>query len=342
MATLKAMPMPRSSPSRRHHDPPSRRGRTRRFFSRPWWQGASGLLAVLGIVISILALDGNDEKKKEDRASGSPAGPTAAAIGASPPSSVPSSPVVPAPIVKVVVELNPLKMGSDTLSEIAGRNQDWLIPAGRPVKGSPERAGEQIQFYEFARARGGVSLNRVFISATVQSLTEGAVYLRNMRLSELNCPAPVKGTRIWLGGGADPLQPRAVLIDLSAKRPRPWYFPGGLPGTLEMPPGNPPKGQRPFGFGLKKDDSETFDVVATLSSRKSCQFKLVIDAVLSGESREITIDDAGKPFRVTGDPDFNYWMWNPYGPTEGEGLWSNPGEHSMGTRSPGEVLPETD
>jgi hypothetical protein len=297
---------------------------------------------VLGLIAAALALD-DGGGKKEDQAARASTGPTAAAVGTPPPSAVPSSPTIPpSPIVKVVVELNPLKMGSATLSEIAGRNEDWLVPAGRPVKGAPERAGDQIKFYEFARMRGGVSVNRIFISATVQSLTDGAVYLRNMRLSELTCSAALKGTRIWLGGGADPLRPRAILVDLDAARPRPWYFPDGLPDDLEMPPGDPPKGQRPFGFSLKKDDSETFDVVATLSSRRSCRFKLVIDAVLNGESREITVDDAGKPFRVTGDSDFDYWMWNPYGPTEGEGQWSNPGEHSMGTRGLDEVLAQTD
>jgi hypothetical protein len=59
---------------------------------------------VLSILVAVLALD-NGDGKKEEQASRASAGPTAAAVGTSPPSAVSSSPTTPSPpIVKLAID----------------------------------------------------------------------------------------------------------------------------------------------------------------------------------------------------------------------------------------------
>ncbi|RAY13694.1 hypothetical protein DPM19_18700 [Actinomadura craniellae] len=207
-------------------------------------------------------------------------------------------------------------------------NGTWMVPAGRTVRGTPkvirlgaEENAYKYGFYEFARSYGGVAVNRIFVSVTVQNTAEGAVYLRNLRLVELRCAAALRGTLIKYRGGADPSPPRTILIDLDAPNPRPWYFPRGIGRSLELPPGDPPRGQQPFGFQLGQDRSETFEVVAILATRRSCGFKLVMDTVTDGVKKEYVITDSGRPFRVTGEFDDDAWNFSPpLTPTE-EGGW---------------------
>ncbi|XRQ12170.1 hypothetical protein ACN3XK_15125 [Actinomadura welshii] len=223
-------------------------------------------------------------------------------------------PPVTESVIDVDTNTNPLAMGSVDLQEIYGRNQDWLIPRPQVVEGEPEGGNERPaeNFYRFVKERKGVAVNRLFFGATVQNLTGGAVYLRSMRVTALKCSGPLSGTRVWSGGGADPLTPRAILINLDAPGPVPLYF-SKIPEHWLSPPGNSQinkKKAKTFGFTLPGGGTESYDFVALSYKHRSCSFKLAIAAVVNGQSEEIIIDDDGGPFRVTGDPDHDLWMYD--------------------------------
>ena len=70
---------------------------------------------------------------------------------------------------------------------------------------------------------------------------------------------------------------------------------------------------------------------------------LTIEAVLNGESQQIKIDDHGRPFRVTGDPDNVYWMFDSPDPAR---TWRRPAQADDGSdarfASATDPLTETD
>jgi hypothetical protein len=258
----------------------------------------------------------------------------------------PTRPAVVEPVVKVATDTDPLNLGSEELKEIYGRNQDWLVPRPQVVKGDPRTSGERpaADFYRFVKARSGVSVNRVFFSATMQNLTGGAVYLRSVRVTDLKCAEPLKGTRLWSGGGADPLTPRAILIDLDAAGPTPLHF-SRIPEEWlyrDSPSRIDPRKAKPFGFTLAEGGTESFDIVAVNFKHRSCDFKLAVTAVLNGRSSSMTIDDGGRPFRVTGDPDNDIWMYNPVPGSSTPWSWPGDGADGGATRTADQPLLETD
>jgi hypothetical protein len=238
--------------------------------------------------------------------------------------------------VKIVVETDPNLISA--FGDLLTARPDYVIPQGRAVTGMPRR---NQPFHDFATSLGGVRVNTVFFHVTVQNLADGAVSLENMRVAALKCAAPLKGTRISFEPGAEAAPPRAMMIDLDARSPKPWYFPAGIPQPRssakrgvwhELPPGTPPKGSERFGFTVPKDGTEKFDGLAFVAHR-SCQFTLVIDAVINGKPVEEPITDHGKPFRVTGDLDQQKIMWTGF-------KWTSPDLRL--TYPPGQPLPETD
>lgn len=266
----------------------------------------------------------------------------------SPPSeAAPNTPPATEPLIKVVVDTDPLNLQSHDLQEVYGRNQDWIIPSPRVVQGAPKVEGERIAegFYQFVKQRGGVAANRLFFSITVQNLTGGAALLRSMRVTDLACGPPLKGTRVWSGGGADPLTARVILLDLDAAGPEPLVFPR-VPDDWLFPDGRSridTGSARPFGFTLAEGESEAFDVVTLSFKHRSCRFKLAITATLNGRNEQIVVDDDGAPFAVAGNPGLDYWMYTPGGPPKYR--WSRVGEVPMREgeriRSPGQPLEQT-
>lgn len=313
--------------------------------------GPGFLLAVATIAVVALLIAGGfyvrgrqagDARKRQSAASLS--SPAVAGGGIS----RTTRPPVTEPVIGVVTDTDPLNLGSEQLKEIYGRNQDWMIPRPQIVKGEPKADQERpaAGFYKFVKERGGVAMNRLFFGATVQNLTGGAVYLRSMRVTGLKCGPPLKGTRVWAGGGADPLVPRAVLIDLDASGPTPLYFPRIPEEWLSRSgsAGIDPRKAKPFGFTLPRGGSESFDFVALSFQHRSCEFTLAITAVLNGQSKQITIDDDGRPFRVAGNPGIDYWMYSPSSPPLHQ--WTRPSRAEAGEDQilpgPGPTLAEND
>ncbi|GAA1538307.1 hypothetical protein GCM10009678_20780 [Actinomadura kijaniata] len=236
-------------------------------------------------------------------------------------------PPVTEPVVRVVSDTNPLNMSSPDLKSIYVKQQDWIIPHPRIVRGTPKPGGDRAAhlLYDFVRERGGVAVNRLFFSVTLQNVTGGAVHLRSMRVTGLRCGPPLRGTRVQSGGGTDPLTPRAVLVDLDAAGPAPLVFPR-IPERWLSREGDDEidaKSARPFSYSLPREGSETFDIVALSFEHRSCTFKLAITATLNGESRQITIDDGGAPFAVAGNPSADHWF---YTPGESRFVWTRPGQ----------------
>jgi hypothetical protein len=233
--------------------------------------------------------------------------------------------------LKVLVDTNPFHVSSPDMIEVYARRQEWLLPAGKPVMGDPGFVAEN--FYKFAKSYHGVAVGRLLLGVTIQNLAGGDVYLRSMEVTNLVCGAPAKGIRIFEGGGADPLEPRAIIIDLDAKRPIPLYY----PKTMNLDPAmSTPK---PFGFPVPGNDTAQFDIAALLmKSKRSCSFELAINAVVNGESRTVQITDAGKPFKVAGSLNDTFWMYNGGG---GPATWSGGTVSKPGVRSPSQPLTAT-
>ncbi|MEY9838601.1 hypothetical protein [Streptacidiphilus sp. EB103A] len=234
--------------------------------------------------------------------------------------------------LKVLVDTDPFHASSPDMMEVYGRHQEWLLPAGQTVVGDPGIVAEN--FYKFAESYHGVAVGRLVFGVTIQNLAGGDVYLRSMEVTNLVCGAPMKGIRIFEGGGADPLEPRAIVIDLDAKRPTPLYY----PKTVNLDPAlSTPK---PFGFPVPGNDTVQFDIAALLmKSQRSCSFELAINAVINGESRTVPITDAGKPFKVVGNLNDTFWMYNGGG---GPTTWSGGTVSKPGIRSPSQALTVTD
>jgi hypothetical protein len=258
-----------------------------------------------------------------------------------------SSTPITEPVISVTTDTDPLRLGSKDLVEIYGRNQDWLVPHPKVVVGMPKDMGERQaeSFYQFVRERGAVAVNRVFFNVTVQNLTGGAVYLRSIRVSGLRYGPALRGTRLWSGGGADPLTPKVILIDLDESAPKPMLF-----SAIEEQWLAPSERTRPdvskaknFGFTLPGSGTESFDIAAVGTRHRSCEFTLTIEAVVNGRSRQIRVDDKGKPFRVTGDGDTVMWQY--YGVNDPERTWAGgpeTGSENRWLRGGHEQLPETD
>ncbi|MFD6275183.1 hypothetical protein ACFWFI_06380 [Streptomyces sp. NPDC060209] len=246
-----------------------------------------------------------------------------------------TAPPTPADL-KVSVDTNPFHASSVEMIEAYGRNQEWMLPQGQVVKGDPGYASID-SFYNFAKSFHGVAVGRLLFGVTIQNLSGGVVYLRSMGLKKFACEDPLKGIRIWTGGGADPVTPRAIVIDLDLPRPVPLYYP-----KIENLDVSKAK-TAPFGFEVPKGDTEQFDIAALIAkSGRSCSFELAIEAVVNGERQTIRISDSGKPFRLTTGSASAYWMYNGGG---GPTTWSRPGEvHDSlpRTRGPDEPLLVTD
>lgn len=279
---------------------------------------------------------------------GADPGRTAGAGATGAPGTAATSPqAVTKPLVKPVSDMNPLKLGTQDLVELYGRNQDWLIPHPAKVVGRPPDTGERpaMGFYRFVQQRNGIAVNHLFFNTTIQNVTKGAVYLRSMRVTDLHYGPPLKGTRLWSGGGADPLSPKAVLLDLDSPGPRPLLF--AKVNEQWIGPADRPapdaRQARNFGFTLPASGTESFDIVALETRHRSCEFTLTIEAVLNGESQQIKIDDHGRPFRVTGDPDNVYWMFDSPDPAR---TWRRPAQADDGSdarfASATDPLTETD
>lgn len=209
----------------------------------------------------------------------------------------------------VKVDTNPNHLGSETLRAYYGSHEDWMIPKGKVVTGDPSDASkEQDYFYRFAKSLGGVAVGDLYFKATIQNLTGGAVYLSSMNVTELHCKAPLRGTQINSSGGAEGQPPRIVYIDLDRPRPRPVHV-TKLLATLKFSKSD----VRDFGFKLAKDETESFDIVS-VTTKRSCEFKLEIEATINGKNEQIVLDDAGEPFRITPYLGDNFWM---YGTSEG-------------------------
>jgi hypothetical protein len=288
------------------------------------------VLATLIGAFAIRSLGLDDKASNAERSPGSSirTGPNAT-------STTSNKPPAPGAHVTVKVDPNPYNLGSLDLLDIYGQNEDWMIPKGAKVMGAPNLGLQRDGLYKLAAKHDGVAVNRLFFSAAVQNLTGGAVYLRSMQVTNLTCIGPMRGTRITAGGGADYRPPRVVFLDLDASRPRPLLLPKAPEGFLD--PKTYPGGltrlakrAKSFGFTLAKEETEPFDFVVTMKKHQKCEFKLVVQAIINGESQLVLIANDDEPFEIAGDPDLNSWFL-----TNGQHgfVWSRQGDQGQATEA---------
>jgi hypothetical protein len=55
---------------------------------------------------------------------------------------------------------------------------------------------------------------------------------------------------------------------------------------------------------IKKNDGYAYHIVAQ-TDRHYCEFRLLVDATAGDRAETVTVDDGGRPFRVSGEPPNN-------------------------------------
>ncbi|MFC4911454.1 hypothetical protein [Actinomadura gamaensis] len=264
------------------------------------------VIVVVGVVLAFLSarslIQGPGDKGTKSTAA------RRAPVVAAPPAPV-------SPLIRAVVDTDPLDLQSEELRELYAEKQDWLIPAPRVVQGVPTPDGERVGegFYKFVKGYNAVAVNRLFFSVTVQNLTGGAAFLRTIRVTDLRCGPALKGTHVLSGGGAGPLAPRVLLINLDSPAPDPLSF-THVPEEWLSKDGESSintASAQPFGFTLSRGETAAFDVAVLSYKHRNCRFRLKITATLNGQNQDLTIDDDHTPLAVAGIPTPDFWEYVP-------------------------------
>ncbi|MEV0429768.1 hypothetical protein [Micromonospora sp. NPDC050495] len=169
----------------------------------------------------------------------------------------------------------------------------WLIDA--PVAKIPARPGWAEDWSSWAREAAGVPAFGSEVYFTVQGISEAQVTLTDLRVRVLARRPPVPGVLIGLGGGGSGAY-RWVDADLD-KQP-PLLTSGRFEEGEQHVPEHERKEIR-FPYRVSVSDAETFVVVGHTAAC-DCDWTIEVDWASQGRTGTVTVDDAGRPFRVTG------------------------------------------
>jgi hypothetical protein len=176
-----------------------------------------------------------------------------------------------------------------------GVNGEGWIATG-PQELLPARPSRQDDWESWVRQTGAVPHSTTEVDLVVQGRSAAQVTLLDLRVRVVGRHPAVSGTLFELEGG-DPGAFRAVTVDLDTEPPTLGSF-----FDDHIIPGNVPAYERQpirFPYRVSLSDAETFEVVAHANT---CDCEWVIELTWAAEGRTgtKTIDDAGKPFRLSG------------------------------------------
>ncbi|MEU9825367.1 hypothetical protein [Micromonospora chersina] len=181
-------------------------------------------------------------------------------------------------------------------------NDGWVVDA--PLAKIPARPGWPDDWSSWAREVAGVPASGSAVYFTVQGVSEAQVTLTDLRVRVVTRRPPVRGVFFAPGGGG-PTAYRWVDADLDEEPPvlTAGRFEEGEQGVPEHE-----RREIRFPYRVSVTDAETFVVVGH-AVRCDCDWKIEVDWTSQGRTGTVTVDDAGRPFRVTGRAGAHTQCW---------------------------------
>lgn len=148
-------------------------------------------------------------------------------------------------------------------------------------------------FHDWGRRLGGADVNTTHVRLTAQGTTDSAVIITGLSARVLGRKA-VNGLNVECTSQGE-AQIRVLTINLDSHNPYASYLMENRPS--------------PFGFTLKKGETEVFDVTASTSSSEMTDWDLLLHLTVDGKEQSIEVQDRGKPFRTVGEHKGTWYDW---------------------------------
>ncbi|WP_157747205.1 hypothetical protein [Micromonospora echinofusca] len=178
----------------------------------------------------------------------------------------------------------------------------WVVEA--PLADIPTRPVWSGDWTQWAREAAGAPASRQHVSFTVQGVDEAQVTLTDLRVRVVaRRPAP-RGVFAAPGGGG-PTAYRWVHANLDEDPP--LLTAGIFEEGEDFVPEHERKEIR-FPYRVSLSDAETFLVIG-YTENCDCDWKVEVDWAAQGRIGTVTVDDAGRPFRVTGTAGVHTECW---------------------------------
>ncbi|MGW6973514.1 hypothetical protein [Streptomyces sp. NPDC054952] len=190
------------------------------------------------------------------------------------------------PWVKVAVQTNPYRVGSFNNDAVHGAMPIGERPTTGPGKGCDG-------FHDWLIKHGGTDAPQSKFQVVVQGNADGDVQISNLRVLIADRQEPSRAVGVVCPSAGE-TNAHPISIDLDKASPRAVY--------------TSPSG-RPFGFTVKKGESETFPITATAHHGRY-SWRLEFDMTLGTEASTQLVDDSGKPFRTVPRPAGPSWEWD--------------------------------
>jgi hypothetical protein len=195
------------------------------------------------------------------------------------------------------VETNPEKF--DRFNDIG---YAFIVPRSKRIMGGPP--GKDCgQFHPWTVERGGVPAQSTFLRLVLQGKESNAVLLSSMRARIVERRAPLVGTPLICGGAAGGADIHFIHLDLD-KRPALGVH-AELDDTMQV------VARKPFGFTLKRNETEVFDIWA-ITEKCYCKWVIELELVVNGRQAVKTVTNSGRPFATTawsGSGPAYHWSW---------------------------------
>ncbi|MGC4761340.1 hypothetical protein ACLQ20_00585 [Micromonospora sp. DT46] len=169
----------------------------------------------------------------------------------------------------------------------------WVVEA--PLAHVPARPAWSEDWSRWARDAAAVPASRQHVSFTVQGVDEAQVTLTDLRVRVVARRPALRGVFAAPGGGG-PTAYRWVHATLDEDPP--LLTAGLFEEGEEFVPEHERREIR-FPYRVSLSDAETFLVIG-YTENCDCDWKVEVDWAAQGRIGTVTVDDAGRPFRVTG------------------------------------------
>jgi hypothetical protein len=207
--------------------------------------------------------------------------------------------VAPAPVLHAQVLTDVAKFRSD-----APHIPLFVVPRPLGVIGRPPDANDQTGRaaplrYAWAHAQGGVDAWETLTRVSISGSSSAATDLQQLRVRLVHCQAPLRGSLLGYLGLGSGMGARYFSVDLDHDTPTAEYVDKN--GRI--------KHDQPFPLRVTDSDQEVFDVMAT-TSRRDCQWELLLDWTAGSRRGSTVLNDHGKPFRTTAGDEHAMVSWN--------------------------------
>ncbi|WP_433390493.1 hypothetical protein [Micromonospora sp. KLBMP9576] len=170
----------------------------------------------------------------------------------------------------------------------------WVIDAARSAD-VPARPGWSGDWWQWAGRAAGVPAARQSVYLTVQGVDEAQVTLTDLRVRVVTRRPALRGVFAVAAGGG-PYAYRWVEANLDDDPP---LLTAGIFEEYEKHFPEHERKEIRFPYRVSLSDAETFLVVGRTNDC-DCDWKVEVDWAAQGRTGTVTVDDAGRPFRVTG------------------------------------------